>query len=150
MGKHWHPEFPERGQALREIVCDIENNYVDSILIDAAFRSGFNFVNCYSRKGIRMWVDPGELKFVLLPILIESVYYINNKVVLILQNLFLIILLFIKIILLELFIMEIILQCTIIIIIMTTKCTMIPHNIMITNNKTIMIINTILYNILFQ
>merc|ERR1739848_365996 len=44
--KHWHPEFPERGQALREIVCDIENNYVD----------------CYSRKGIRMWVDPGEVE----------------------------------------------------------------------------------------
>ena len=60
---HWHFDNPIKGQAFREIACDIENKFIDDLLIQAAKTAGFNFASCYSyKRGIRMWVDPGEVE----------------------------------------------------------------------------------------
>ena len=60
---HWHVDTPEKGQAYREILCDFSASYVDPILIKAASASGFDFIELYSfSRGIRMWIDPGEVE----------------------------------------------------------------------------------------
>merc|ERR1712137_1202509 len=59
---HWYEDTPSRGQAYREIVCDSENRTVDPVLIHSAQQAGFCFLSYFSNRGIRMWVDPGEVE----------------------------------------------------------------------------------------
>merc|ERR1712137_1205265 len=60
---HWIVESPECGQAFREIVYDLESGYIDPVLLQAAELTGFNFQEAYGpNRGIRMWVDPGEVE----------------------------------------------------------------------------------------
>ena len=60
---HWYENNPLRGQAYREIVCDFETGQVDSILVTAADRAGFSLYQHFSSpRGLRMWVDPGEVE----------------------------------------------------------------------------------------
>lgn len=60
---HWYVDTPHRGQALREMLFDPANQFVDSLLIEAALASGFDFSHaCHDSRGVRMWVDPGEVE----------------------------------------------------------------------------------------
>jgi len=60
---HWYDENPLQGQAYREITCDFDNYCVDSILIEASQHCGFSFYQHFGcQRGIRMWVDPGEVE----------------------------------------------------------------------------------------
>ena len=79
---HWHTDFPERGQALREIACDLENNYVDPMLLEAAQLCGFSFTEAYTlSRGTRMWVDPGEVEvsFIAAPYHKKVLYQLQSR-----------------------------------------------------------------------
>lgn len=60
---HWYIDTPHRGQALREILFDPVDRFIDDSLFEAANLSGFNFSEVYNGShGVRMWVDPGEVE----------------------------------------------------------------------------------------
>jgi len=60
---HWYEDEPTRGQGFRSLVCDYEQKFVDSMLLSAATAAGFNFYELWGdTKGLRMWVDPGEVE----------------------------------------------------------------------------------------
>ena len=60
---HWYEEEPIRGQAYREVTCDPEGKWVDELLLRAASNVGFSFFDYYiPTKGLRMWIDPGEVE----------------------------------------------------------------------------------------
>ena len=59
---HWYENEPHRGQAYREICCDFDG-HVDNILLTAALNIKFDFYEFYQpQRGIRMWIDPGEVE----------------------------------------------------------------------------------------
>merc|ERR1712137_1101965 len=64
---HWYPDCPMRGQAYREVCCDVERELVDDTLNAAAHKAGFYFLHhFFSQRGLRMWVDPGEVEVALI------------------------------------------------------------------------------------
>jgi len=63
---HWYDSNPLRGQAYREITCDLASGQFDPVLLTAANRAGFSLCKHFllqsNSTGIRMWVDPGEVE----------------------------------------------------------------------------------------
>jgi len=63
---HWYEESPIKGQALRSIIVDCENGFVDNIILQCAKISKTH--NIAKRlevafpAGFRMWIDPGEVE----------------------------------------------------------------------------------------
>ena len=73
---HWYEKDPVRGQGYRCIIYDGNAKYIDPMLLKGACEANFDFVKLYEgsacNKGIRMWVDPGEVE-------VESVVPPTNR-----------------------------------------------------------------------
>ena len=61
---HWYENEPQRGQAYREVCCDYLGHTVDDVLLIAANNANFQFFDYYypHQRGLRMWIDPGEVE----------------------------------------------------------------------------------------
>lgn len=62
---HWYENQPARGQAFRSVIIDIENKFVDELILDACNRAGIDdFLQKLQVpfKGLTMWIDPGEVE----------------------------------------------------------------------------------------
>ena len=73
---HWYEKDPVRGHGYRCIIYDGNAKYIDPMLLKGACEANFDFVKLYEgsacNKGIRMWVDPGEVE-------VESVVPPTNR-----------------------------------------------------------------------
>lgn len=62
---HWYEEEPSRGQAFRSLIVDIENKFVDELILEACNRAGIvDFLHKLQVPftGLTMWIDPGEVE----------------------------------------------------------------------------------------
>jgi hypothetical protein len=62
---HWYDDQPSKGQAFRSIIIDIENKFVDELILEACNRAGIvDFLHKLQVPftGLTLWVDPGEVE----------------------------------------------------------------------------------------
>eukprot|EP01096_Ripella_sp_DP13-Kostka_P000334 TRINITY_DN103_c0_g1_i1.p1 TRINITY_DN103_c0_g1~~TRINITY_DN103_c0_g1_i1.p1 ORF type:complete len:177 (-),score=58.61 TRINITY_DN103_c0_g1_i1:383-913(-) len=61
--RHWYPDCPMRGQALRSLLIDASAGLIDTTVLKAASLVGLDKIaNHLPNHPIQLWIDPGEVE----------------------------------------------------------------------------------------